>query len=82
MRDLALLHGLSRVEGGVETYLAGGALPGSALRPLRARVNALCAELAAGGGRRALQLCDGFGVPGHLLQAPIALQGWRSLQGQ
>jgi acyl-CoA oxidase len=79
---LCLLYGLSRVESGMESYLAGGALPGAAARALRGKVNALCAALAADGGREARALCDGFGVPDHLLQAPIALAGWRTIQGQ
>ena len=75
---LCQLYGLHRVEEGLETYLAAGALSGAAVAPLRAQVNTLCAVLAAEDGRLALQLCDGFGVPDHLLAAPIAA-GWRSI---
>jgi acyl-CoA oxidase len=82
LERLALLYGLSRVEAGLPDLLAGGALPGAAAAPLRAAVNALCAELAERGGAAALALCDGFGVPDHLLQAPIALEGgWRRIGG-
>lgn len=79
LRSLALLYGLSRVEVGLPDHLAGGALPGPAAAALRRKVNALCGELAADGGRVALALCDGFGVPDHLLQAPIALGDWRAI---
>ena len=79
LRTLALLYGLSRVETGLACYLAGGALPGAAVGPLRVKVNALCAELAGNGAKTALALCDGFGIPEHLLQAPIALKDWRSI---
>jgi acyl-CoA oxidase len=77
---LSLLYGLSRVEEGAAAYLAGGALPGSALALLRKKIHALCGTLIADGGRAALALCDGFGVPQHLLQAPIA-QDWRGIDG-
>lgn len=79
LRSLALLYGLTRVESGLSDYLAGGALPGSAVAALRRKINGLCGALAAGGGRQALALCDGFGVPDHLLQAPIALGDWRGI---
>lgn len=39
------------------------------MKAVHAKVNALCRELGAGNGRLALALCDGFGIPDHLLQA-------------
>lgn len=75
---LCSLYGLCRVEKGLETYFATGALPASAAAALRRQILALCAQLNADGGRLALALCDGFGIPDHLLQAPIA-HGWRNL---
>lgn len=79
LEKLVLLYGLSRVESGLSCYLAGRALPGLAMGPLRKKVNALCADLVSNGGEQALALCDAFGIPDHLLQAPIALKDWRSL---
>lgn len=51
------------------------------MKGVRARVNALCRELGADNGRLALALCDGFGIPDHLLQAPIAIGNWRNFDG-
>jgi len=81
LSTVALLYGLSRVEAGLQSYLAGGALPGAAVAPLRKKINALCGQLSANGAAQALALCDAFGIPDHLLQAPIALQSWRTIQG-
>lgn len=78
---LALLYGLTRIEAGVECYLSTGALSGDAMKAVHAKVNALCRELGAGNGRLALALCDGFGIPDHLLQAPIAIGNWRTFEG-
>lgn len=39
------------------------------MKAVHAKVNALCRELGEGNGRLALALCDGFGIPDHLLQA-------------
>ena len=58
-----------------------GALTGRNMHAVHARVNALCRQLGADGGRLALALCDGFGIPDHLLSAPIAVGDWRSFQG-
>lgn len=63
---------------------AAGALSGEAMQGVRAKVNALCRELASNGGALARVLCDGFGIPDHLLQAPIAVKGgagWRAFEG-
>ena len=35
-----------------------------------------CRELSEDGGLTLVKLCDGFGIPDHLLQAPIAFD-WR-----
>ena len=79
LTTLALLYGLCRVEEGLVEYLGGGALPGGAVPSLRRKINAVCAGLAADGAAVALDLCDAFGIPDHLLQAPIALGDWRTL---
>ncbi|GAB4820084.1 hypothetical protein N2152v2_007130 [Parachlorella kessleri] len=72
------LYGLHRIEQGLACHLAAGSLPPAAVPALRAKVNSLCAQLAAGRGRLGLSLCEGFGIPDHLLQAPIA-RDWRSM---
>ncbi|KAL4448859.1 hypothetical protein ABPG77_007576 [Micractinium sp. CCAP 211/92] len=78
---LLQLYGLSRIEAGAECYLSTGALSGDAMKAVHARVNELCRQLAADGGALALALCAGFGIPPHLLQAPIAIGDWRAFQG-
>ena len=50
-----------------------GALSPEAVKALHARVNVVCRQLGAEGGRLALALCDGFGIPDHLLQVPCLL---------
>jgi hypothetical protein len=55
-----------------------GALSGADVAALRNHVNAACRALAADGGRLAIRLCDGFGIPDHLLHAPIAFD-WRTM---
>lgn len=39
---------------------------------VRQHVNKMCSQLAVDSGKLALLLCEGFGIPDHLLQAPIA----------
>lgn len=79
LNDLCLLYGLSRIEAGAETYLEHGALSGQAIKSLRNKVNAICSKLSENDAHTALRLCKGFGIPDHLLQAPIALQDWRDI---
>ncbi|KAL4517722.1 hypothetical protein Ndes2526B_g02124 [Nannochloris sp. 'desiccata'] len=77
---LALLYGLSRVEKGLSCYLAGGALPAAAVGPLRLQINSICAGIVGkDGAKSAVALCDAWGIPDHLLQAPIALRDWRGI---
>ncbi|KAL4422831.1 hypothetical protein ABPG75_009028 [Micractinium tetrahymenae] len=78
---LLQLYGLCRIEAGVECYLSTGALSGDAIKAVHGRVNELCRQLGADGGAPALALCAGFGIPPHLLQAPIAIGDWRTFQG-
>ena len=76
---LATLYGLVRVERAAAFLLAAGALSGADLAAVRTQVNELCGAFAADGGRAALELCAGFGVPEHLLGgAPIA-SNWRTI---
>ena len=52
---------------------------------VRTHINKLCAQLAADAGKLALLMCEGFGIPDHLLQAPIAFNwqqigtGWKQV---
>ncbi|KAK9816668.1 hypothetical protein WJX72_003499 [[Myrmecia] bisecta] len=69
---LALLYGLTRIERNLAFYLAAGVLNGQHAAALRLRVNEVCRQLVSDGGKPALRLCAGFGIPDHLLQAPIA----------
>eukprot|EP00887_Chlorella_sp_A99_P007225 scaffold2.g7225.t1 len=79
---LARLYGLARVEAGLACYLGAGALPGAGgAAAVRSQVNELCRALGADGGALALALCDGFGLPEHVLQAPVAVGDWRRFQG-
>jgi hypothetical protein len=48
--------------------MPAGVLSSAAAKALRAKVNALCRQLGADNGRLALALCDGFGIPDHLLR--------------
>lgn len=67
-----------RVERAAPFLLAAGALTGGDMAALRAQINELCRAFAADGARAALALCDGFGVPEHLIGAPIA-SNWRTI---
>lgn len=51
---------------------------GSHATAVRMQVNSLCSQLSADAGRLALLLCEGFGIPDHLLQAPIAFN-WQQI---
>ncbi|KAK9909468.1 hypothetical protein WJX75_002711 [Coccomyxa subellipsoidea] len=75
---LATLYGLTRVERALAFYLASGVASGAAAAAVRAGVNAACAALSADGGWAALRLAEGFGIPDHCLEAPIAFD-WRQI---
>jgi acyl-CoA oxidase len=75
----AALYGASRLERRAGAALARGLMTGADAAALRHAVNGACRELMAGGrGCAALRLCDSFGVPPHLLAAPIAVN-WREI---
>ncbi len=48
------------------------------LQALRLFVNETLARLSSNGGETLLRLCAGFGIPDHLIQAPIAFD-WRCI---
>lgn len=72
------LYAASRVERDLAFFLSAGAVSREDVPRLRAHVNGLCALLAADRAYLALKLCEGFGIPDHLLQAPIAFD-WRKV---
>ena len=82
MAALASAHGLARAERAGAVLVAAGALgpDGAAgLAQLRAAANAVYHALTAGGkASPALKLVDGWGIPDHLIGAPIAFD-WRKI---
>jgi acyl-CoA oxidase len=78
LRTLAQLHGVSSIEHGAAFFYSSGALPLGSQSCLREAQLQLCSQLAAGGGVTLLELCDGFGIPDHCIQAPIAFD-WHHL---
>ena len=79
LERLCVLYGLSRVEAGLTTYLQYGVLPGKAVGLIRKQINHLCNYFASTDAKTARILCDGFGIPDHLLQAPIAVDNWHRI---
>lgn len=79
MERLCMLYGLSRIEAGLATYLEHGVLPGQAVSSIRRSINNLCHYFVASNASVARSLCDGFGIPDHLLQAPIAIDTWHNI---
>ncbi|KAJ9513081.1 hypothetical protein QJQ45_029422 [Haematococcus lacustris] len=73
---LASLYGMTRVERDAAFFLAAGVINGQDRASLRQRVHLVFDELVAGNGKLALSLVNAFGIPDHLLQAPIAFD-WR-----
>ena len=51
---------------------------GGHVAAVRLQINKLCTQLAADAGKLALLMCEGFGIPDHLLQAPIAFN-WQQI---
>lgn len=79
LERLCVLYGLSRVEAGLTTYLQYGVLPGKAVGLIRKQINHLCNYFASSDAKIARVFCDGFGIPDHLLQAPIAVDNWHRI---
>lgn len=59
-------------------YLEAGLLNGADAAALRASINIACKQLGSNGAAPALKLCEAFGIPDHLLAAPIAFN-WRAM---
>ena len=81
LRVLAVVHGASVAMRSAAFYLSRGAL--CAARLLEAEGGAqtsACAVLCSGGEKApALRLADGFGIPEHLIAAPIATGDWKKI---
>jgi acyl-CoA oxidase len=75
LEHLCLLYGLSAVESNMATYLEYGVFGSKAPSSVQKQLKSLCEYFAATDASVALSLCDGFGIPDHLLQAPIAQPG-------
>jgi acyl-CoA oxidase len=74
-----VFYAATRVERAAAEYLAGGVLGAEDVAALRTAVNAACRALGSGGrAAPAVKLCDAWGIPDHLLEAPIAFD-WRKL---
>ena len=69
---LATLFGIKCILKGSAFFLSSGALGASDLAALRLTLHELYRSLSGNGGRLALRLCDGFGIPEPLITAPIA----------
>jgi acyl-CoA oxidase len=78
LASVAWLYGATRVEKRQSSLLAAGVIGAADVAALRQAVNDACKELGGNGAKPALRLCEGFAIPDHLLQAPIAFD-WRSI---
>ena len=80
LRALAVVHGTAAAKRSAAFYLSRGALSPQSFRELREAHNAACVLLCSGGEQApALRLADGFGIPEHLIAAPIATGDWRRI---
>lgn len=75
---LAMLFGLKNVLKGSAFFLGSGALTSGDLEGIRAALHEIYRVLSSNGGRLALKLCDGFGIPEPMITAPIA-KDWRQV---
>ncbi|GMN12010.1 acyl-CoA dehydrogenase [Croceitalea sp. MTPC9] len=68
MHKLGALHGLSKIRESATWYLEQGYLSGTKSKAIRQRIERLSTELRP----HTNSLVDGFGIPEHILTAPIA----------
>eukprot|EP01023_Acetabularia_acetabulum_P007532 TRINITY_DN1327_c1_g2_i2.p1 TRINITY_DN1327_c1_g2~~TRINITY_DN1327_c1_g2_i2.p1 ORF type:complete len:625 (+),score=114.18 TRINITY_DN1327_c1_g2_i2:63-1937(+) len=73
------LYGLLRVEAAAAFYLGEGLLLKGDLNFVRNRIHQIFGLMWQNNAELAKKLCDGFGLPDHLVQAPIAFN-WRTIQ--
>mmetsp|Transcript_16598 Transcript_16598/g.41454 ORF Transcript_16598/g.41454 Transcript_16598/m.41454 type:complete len:641 (-) Transcript_16598:685-2607(-) len=74
---LASVYGMSRLEKDAAFFLGAQLMSAADKANLRDRLHAAYAVLSADSGALALKLCESFGIPDHILQAPIAFN-WRA----
>lgn len=74
--DLCMLYALERMERHAVFYFCEGVLSPAKLESLRQAINDLCAKVCGNDGERLVRYCAGFGIPEHLITAPIA-KSWR-----
>lgn len=80
LRTLAVVHGTALAKRSSAFYLSRGALCPRGFAQLREAHNAACTGLCSGGeDAPALKLADGFGIPEHLIAAPIATGDWKTM---
>ena len=80
LKTLAVVHGTSVALRSAAVHLSRGALCPRGFAALREARNAACSLLCSGGeDAPALKLADGFGIPEHLIAAPIATGDWRKI---
>ncbi|MDT7829515.1 acyl-CoA dehydrogenase [Pricia sp. S334] len=70
---LGALYALHEIRRDAEWYLEQGYLGGTKSKAIRQRVERLCTELRPHIG----VLVSGFGIPAHLMTAPIASEDWK-----
>lgn len=78
---LSSLYGMTRIEKDLAFFLTAGVINAQDASSLRDRIHAAFGVLVADDGRLALDLVEAFGIPDHLLQAPIALD-WRTFNAK
>ncbi|KAJ8907785.1 hypothetical protein NDN08_007889 [Rhodosorus marinus] len=76
LQELAVLFALEKMERNAVFYVCDGVIDADGLENLRRRVNDQCNVVSGADGERLNILCEGFGIPEHLITAPIA-KGWR-----
>lgn len=80
LKVLAVVHGTTVAKRSAAFYLSRGALCARGFSALRDAQNSACATLCSGGENApALKLADGFGIPEHLIAAPIATGDWKTI---
>eukprot|EP01026_Neomeris_dumetosa_P054730 TRINITY_DN49356_c0_g1_i17.p1 TRINITY_DN49356_c0_g1~~TRINITY_DN49356_c0_g1_i17.p1 ORF type:complete len:638 (-),score=92.85 TRINITY_DN49356_c0_g1_i17:496-2340(-) len=79
LRMVCELYGLLRIEAASAFYLGEGLLLKGDLNAIRHRIHQIFGLMWSNDAKLAKQLCDGFGLPDHLVEAPIAFN-WREIQ--
>ena len=75
---MVLLFGASKVEKKIGFYMGCGLMSHDEGNAITEMVDNLCEDLCKNDARDALDLCSAFGIPDHLIQAPIAFD-WRKM---